>query len=131
MAVFIAPRGLHQRRAGQFGAADGEQHAVDLGGGHRHVGPYAVQVDFPRMARRLGGKQGGEGGVGILYLTPVVVGRASGQCSQQQQAPAEVGNLEHGRHGNSSAEPGRTRKSPCFRHGLKTSREWCFSEEPI
>jgi hypothetical protein len=22
------------------------------------------------------------------------------------------------------------RKSPRFKHGLKTSREWCFSEEP-
>jgi hypothetical protein len=23
------------------------------------------------------------------------------------------------------------RKSPRFEHGLKTSREWCFSEEPV
>jgi hypothetical protein len=76
----LAERGRGARRVGSGAATDGEGHALDLGRGHRHLHFQAVQVDVPRMGRRLGREHHAIWRVGTAVVAPVVSGIAGRQA---------------------------------------------------
>ena len=82
--------GLHRRDGGrrlrrirQRRAADGEDHTVDVGGGHGHADVQLVELDGAGLPGGLAGEEHAVRRVLAAVVAPIVLGAAGGQGQRQ------------------------------------------------